>query len=204
MNIYNNVKYMDYYHGSTIKELKELIPFASPYSNLKEAVVYLTTNKQLALHYIWDYNRLEIKSPMLDIRVDGTLVFQEMFSGALEYFYKGVSGYIYHCTGEFELNEETGVPTCVTSDKPVPIIDFEYIEDVYEKIMEYEKTGTFIYEKFENLRQYRHDIIRGIIYRTIKKDNLFENIKHPNYKHIQEKYPKYWKEAEVLNKNGLL
>ena len=52
MNIYNNVKYMDYYHGSTIKELKELIPFASPYSNLKEAVVYLTTNKQLALHYI--------------------------------------------------------------------------------------------------------------------------------------------------------
>jgi len=114
---------------------------------------------------------------MLDIRVDGTLVFQEMFSGALEYFYKGVSGYIYHCTGEFELNEETGVPTCVTSDKPVPIIDFEYIEDVYEKIMEYEKTGTFIYEKFENLRQYRHDIIRGIIYRTIKKDNLFENIR---------------------------
>ena len=195
---------MDYYHGTSIKGLTELRPFSSEYSNLKEAVVYLTSNKQLALHYIWDYSRHGIKSPMLDIRSDGTLVFQEMFSGALEYFYKGVSGYIYHCVGNYDSNKETGVPTCFTSNEPVPIIDFEYIDDLYEKIKEYEKKGTFIYEKFETLRPYRHDIIRGIIYRMIKKDNLFENIRHPNYKHFQEKYSKYWKEAEVLNNNGLL
>jgi hypothetical protein len=195
---------MDYYHGTSIKGLTELRPFSSEYSNLKEPVVYLTSNKQLALHYIWDYSRHEIKSPMLDIRSDGTLVFQEMFSGALEYFYKGVSGYIYHCTGNYDSNKETGVSTCFTSNEPVPIMDYEYIDDVYEKIMEYGRKGTFIYEKFETLKPYRHDIIRGLIYRMIKKDNLFEDTKHPNYKHFQEKYPKYWKEAEVLNNNGLL
>jgi hypothetical protein len=195
---------MDYYHGTSIKGLTELKPFASPYSNLKEPVVYLTTSKQLALHYIWDYNKHEIKLPSLNIRSDGTLVYQEMFSGALEFFYKGLSGYIYHCVGDYELNDESGVNTCAASNKPVPIMDYEFINDVYEKIMEYEKKGTFIYEKFENLKQYRHDIIRGIIYRMIKKDNLFGNEKHPNNKFFKNKFSKYWKEAEVLNNHGLL
>jgi hypothetical protein len=195
---------MDYYQGTTYEGLAELKPFSSPYSNLKEAVVYLTTNKQLALHYIWDYNRVGIKWPMLDVRSDGSLVFQEMFSGALEFLYKGLSGYIYHCVGDYEINYNVGVPPCITSSEPVPIIDYEYIDDVYEKIMEYEKRGTFIYEKYEDLPQYRYDIIRGIIYNYIKKANLLENKEHPCNKFFQEKFSRYWKEAEVLNKNNLL
>jgi len=195
---------MKYYHGTTKEGLSELIPFASFYSNLKEPVVYLTSSKQLALHYIWDTNKLSTKMPMLDIREDGILVFQEMFSGALEYFYKGLSGYIYHCDGEYELNDSTGVHTCVTSDSPVPIIDFEYIDDVFEKIMEYEKQGKFIYEKYETLPQYRKGIIRGHVLRLIKTDNLLNNPNHPNLKFYRENFFQYWKEAEVLNKHGLL
>jgi hypothetical protein len=195
---------MDYYHGTTYKGLTTLLPYSSPYSNLKEAVVYLTTNKQLALHYIWNVNKVGTKWPMLDIRPDGVLVFQEMFSGALEYFYKGLSGYIYCCAGDYIIDNKSGVSSCAVSYEPVPITDYEYIDDVYEKIMEYEKKGSFIYERYETLRPYRHDIIRGIIYRNIKHLNLFENETHPNYKFIQEKFPQYWKEAEVLNANGLL
>lgn len=195
---------MDFYHGTAISGLKELRPFLSSYSNLKEPLVYLTTSKQLALHYIWNTEKLAYKMPMLDIRKDGVLVFQEMFSGALEYFYKGLSGYIYHCVGDYTINDAAGVFTCATSSLPVPISDYEYIADVYEKIMEYEKQGTFIYEKYETLPQYRYDIIRGIIMRSIKRDNLLYNTTHPNYKFYQEKFPQYWKEAEVLSKHGLL
>ena len=92
---------MEYFHRSTIKGLTELKPFTSYYFNLKKPPVYLTTGKQLALHYIWDEKRIGAKMPMLDIRKDGVLVFQEMFSGALENFYKGVSGYIYRCIGDY-------------------------------------------------------------------------------------------------------
>ena len=56
---------MDFYHGSTVADLKELKPFASEDTNLKEPVVYLTTSKQLALHYIWNLDKVPAKMPML-------------------------------------------------------------------------------------------------------------------------------------------
>lgn len=195
---------MDYFHGTITKGLSELIPFASPYSNLKEPLVYLTTNRQLALHYIWDAKRLGTKMPMLDIRPDGTLVFQEMFPGALEYLYKGVSGCIYRCNGSFELNTQTGIFSCATSNTPVPITDAEYIDDAYESIIRYLHAGTLIYERYEDLPQWRIDIIRGHIIRFIKRNDLFNNYTHPSLSFIQEKFPQYWKEAHVLNDHHLL
>lgn len=159
---------MDYYHGTAKGGLTQLLPFTSEGTNLKEPVVYLTTSRQLALHYIWDYERSPGKSPMLDIRKDGVLVFQEMYSNALEYLYKGLSGYIYHCTGKYDHENDAGVYTCATSKEPVPITDFEYIEDVYDAIMVYEKLGKFIYERYEDLPRWRHDIIRGHVIRGVK------------------------------------
>lgn len=195
---------MEYFHGTIRKGLTELKPNASPFSNLKEPAVYLTTSRQLALHYIWDEKRLGVKMPMLDIRKDGTLVFQEMFSGALEYFYKGVSGYVYRCLGSYEINSAAGVHTCATSRAPVPVTDFEYIEDVYESIISYCGKGTFIYERYEDLPQWRIDVIRGHIIRFIKRNNLCSDSLHPSYGLIREKFPQYWKEAQVLNQYGLL
>ena len=195
---------MEYFHGSMIKGLTELKPNASPFSNLKEPLVYLTTSRQLALHYIWDMERIGVKMPMLDIRKDGTLVFQEMFSGALEYFYKGVSGYIYRCIGDYELNSATGVHSCATSSAAVPVTDFEYIEDVYESIISYVDKGTFIYERYEDLPQWRIDVIRGQVIRFIKRFDLLNDMTHPGCRFIQEKFPQYWKEAQVLNDYKLL
>lgn len=195
---------MTFYHGSSIGGLSELQPFSKPWSNLKEPLVYMTSSKQLAAHYIWPTDKYEIKSPMLDIRPDGTLVFQEMFSGALEYFYKGLSGWIYQCDGDYKLNDDVGVFSTATSAVVVPITSAEFIEDVYEHIMSFAERGKFVYEKFESLRPYRHDIIRGIIYRSIKNDDLFNNPAHPNFKFIPDKYPRYWKEAKVLYEKRLL
>ena len=195
---------MDYYHGSSIIGLTELKPFASPYSNLQEGVVYLTTSKQLALHYIWDNERVGVKWPMLHIRDDGVLIFQEMFSGALEFLYKGLSGCIYHCIGDYEINPVSGVLKCATSKSVVPIIDYEMIDDVYEKICEYEKKGTFIYDKFEERPQSAHDRIRQIIINQIKRVDLFNNPTHAYNSFFQEKFFDYWKEAKTLYESGNL
>lgn len=195
---------MEYFHGSVVQGLSELKPHASPFSNLKEPVVYLTTSRQLALHYVWDEKRIGVKMPMLDIRKDGTLVFQEMFSGALAYFYKGVSGCIYRCLGDYEINSDVGVHTCATSRTSVPVTDFEYVEDVYERILSYGEKGTFLYERYEDLPQWRLDVIRGHIIRFIKRNDLVNDTAHPSRGFIREKFPQYWKEAQVLSKHGLL
>lgn len=195
---------MEYFHGSLKEGLTELRPQASPYSNLKEPLVYLTTSRQLALHYIWDMDRIGVRMPMLDIRRDGTLVFQEMFSGALEYFYKGVSGYIYRCIGDYKLNSAAGVHSCATSCTAVPVTDFEYIENVYESILSYGEQGTFIYERYEELPQWRIDVIRGQVIRFIQRFHLLNDMTQPACRFIQEKFPQYWKEAQVLNAHGLL
>ena len=191
---------MNFYHGTQIGGLTELLPFKS---NLKEPCVYLTTRKQVALHYISDYKKLPFSSPMLNIQED-ILIYQEMYSGALELSCKGVSGYIYRCVGDYEMMEHNGVKSAAVSYTPVPVTDVEYISDVYEKIMEYQEQGKFIYEKYEELPQYRHDIIRGHFIRAVKKESLLDNPNLPQYELFREKFPKYWQEAEVLHRHGLL
>lgn len=142
--------------------------------------------------------------PMLDIRKDGVLVFQEMFSGALAYFYKGVSGYVYRYSGDYPVNSAAGVPTCATSSTAVPVADFEYIEDVYEAIIRYQSLGTFLYERYEDLPQWRLDVIRGQVLRMIERGGLLTGKPHPSRRLIQEKFPQYWKEAQVLSAHHLL
>ena len=195
---------MDYYHGTTIEGLAQLKPFDTGTSNIKKPVVYLTTSRQLALHYIWDYRRCPFKMPMLDIRKDGVLIFQEMFGNALEYLYKGLSGYVYHSVGEYEHENDSGVHTCAISKEPVPVTDFEFIEDVHSEILSYEGQGKFIYERYENLPQWRHDVIRGHVIRATKNGGWFDDKDSEKYRFYLAQWPQYIKEAEVLNQHGLL
>jgi hypothetical protein len=106
--------------------------------------------------------------------------------------------------GDYPLNGKTKVRTCATSDKSVPIAGFDFVEDVYERIIEYENYGTFIYERYEKLPRYRHDIIRGHVIRGIKKEGLIENSESSEARFYRDKWERYWKEAEVLHKHGLL
>jgi hypothetical protein len=194
---------VEFYHGTSVAGLKELKPFAKEGSNLQEACVYLSTSRQVALFYIWNYEKDPVRRLMMDIKPD-KVVFQEMFSGALARFYQGTKGYLYRCIGEYEMSESHGVQTCAISREPVPVESVEYIPDVYEEIMNYQSQGKFVYEKYESLPQYRHDIIRGHVMRSIKKEDLLSEPRHPTSLLYQEKYPQYWREAEVLSKYGLL
>lgn len=195
---------MEYFHGTTVAGLQELRPFASPYSNLKQPAVYLTNSRQLALHYIWDTARLPVKMPMLKICDDGTLIFQEMFSGALAYFYKGVSGYLYRCEADIPPDAAVGVPGCAASAVPVPVTGCEYIPDVYDAIMSYADAGRFIYERYETLPVWRIDVIRGHVMRLIAHWRLLEDAAQPLAVFVQNKFPRYWQEAQALAAAGLL
>lgn len=185
---------MDYYHGSIIPHLTELRPFEGKENNLKKPCVYLTTNPQLAIHYIRDKSRLWI-SPTLDVREDGVLVYQEMFSNALEYMYKGVSGYVYRVSGDYGINTVPGVRFAAVSDEPVPIIDSKFIPDVYDAIYSFADDGKFIYDHYEDLPQWRHDKIRDWVLKWIKDGDWTSKPEEPMARFYQEKWPDYWLEA---------
>ena len=78
------------------------------------------------------------------------------------------------------------------------------INDVYDKIREYEQHGTFIYERFEDRPQSAHDRIREIIISQIKRVDLFNNPTHAYYRFFQEKFTDYWNETKALHENGSL
>ncbi len=75
---------------------------------------------------------------------------------------------------------------------------------MYERIISYADKGTFIYERYEDLPQWRIDVIRGHIIRFIKRFDLLNNITNPGYRFIQEKFPRYLQEAQILNDHNLL
>ncbi len=99
---------------------------------------------------------------------------------------------------------DTGVFTCATSKAPVPIADAEFVSDVYERIVSYEKQGTFIYERYEDLPLWRHDVIRGHVIRGIQRGNWLADTSSVEYQFYQAKWPKYLREAEVLRAHGLM
>lgn len=102
------------------------------------------------------------------------------------------------------MREGHGVKTCAISREPVPVAGVEVVEDVYREILKYQEKGELVYERYEELPQYRYDIIRGIVMRMIVRDKLLENQEHPTALLYQEVYPRYWKEAKVLAEHGLL
>ncbi len=85
------------------------------------------------------------------------------------------------------MNGAAGVHTCATSREAVPVTDFEYIEDVYESIVSYAGSGRFVYERYEDL----------------KRGNLLNDPDSPGCRFVREKFPQYWKEAQVLDAHGL-
>jgi len=145
-----------------------------------------------------------VKMPMLDIRKDGVLVFQEMFSGALSYLYKGVSGYIYSCEVDYPGDPVPCAPSSIAVSSTILISECEPVEDVYSNILEYEKQGRFIYEHYEDLPQWRIDLIRCQILRRIKRYNLLEDTSHSSRAFIQKCFPRYWEEARALHEYDLL
>jgi len=106
--------------------------------------------------------------------------------------------------GSYPLSKESGVHTCAVSEAPVPVAGAEFVEDVYGRILEYGEYGMFTREKYEELPRHRHYLIRGHVMRWIKDGNLTEFPENPEARYIRDKYPQYWKEAEVLRENGLL
>jgi hypothetical protein len=188
-----------YYHGTIVKDLQVLKPFASPDSNLGYECVYLSANKAMAAIYIWNK---PFKWMSFDVRDDGVPVITESFPGHVMEFYNGVSGCIYMCQGDFILDYAVGIKHAAISRTPVFVQECDVVDNVYDRLLQYEKENTLIIRRFEGLTQEVHDGRSRTVLRTIKNLNLLEE-KHPMSQFIKKKFPDLWEQA-IREKNSNL
>lgn len=179
------------YHGTVVGNLKVLHPFASPHSNLDYPCVYLSTNEALASIYIW--NR-PYKWMTFEIGEDGVPVYKESFENGLEEFYKGVSGYIYTCSGDFGSDENTGIRHAVISREPVEVLAADIVEDTYARILRYEAEGLLRIDRYTDLTDEQRRKDRNMVLNAIRRLDLLKG-NHPLSGFVSEKFPDLWSEA---------
>jgi len=179
------------YHGTTVLDIKTLKPMQRPYSNLEEPCVYLTLNKALAALYIWDKPYMFMTFRFSE---DGTPIYYETFPDALRFFYDGVKGCIHTCEGDFDYEDKVGIRPAVISKRPVDSIHCEKVDNAYHKLIELEKEGSLIIERYETRSGDDYAGDREMVLSAIKRMNLLKE-EHPMAPFVKETFQACWKEA---------
>lgn len=189
---------MIYYHGSIVPNLKTLQPFNHPYSNSDRRCVYLTSNKQLAIFYLWVRRFMWLT---YEINENNIPVYTETFQNNLEEFYNDVKGYIYSCEVSDDVENESGIKTAITIYDEVPIKSCECINNAYEKILEYEKEGSLILRRFKTLTSEELEKNTRMIKGAIKGLDLLA-YKHPLSGFVEKKFPDIWQLEKKLKESS--
>jgi len=129
-----------------------------------------------------------------EIREDGTPVYNESFKNGLLEFYGGVKGYIYICDADFETDKNTTIKHAVISKEPVRVRGVDVVPDAYERILQYEKDGMLIINRFENLSEEQKEKDRNMILGAIKRLELLKG-EHPLSNFVSAKFPELWEES---------
>jgi len=181
------------YHGTVAQGLTVLEPFANPHSNLKYPCVYLSTNKALASIYVWSRSR-EFKWMTFEIREDGMPIYNEAYKGGLAELYGGVSGCIYECDANFEVDENTTIKHAVISRVPVEVRGVDIVDDAYVRILDFARRGELVINRFEELSEHQKLRDRNMVLGAIERLDLLAG-EHPMAGFVAERFPQLWQEA---------
>lgn len=174
---------MIYYHCSPIEGLTNLTP-GKPQNFEKPSYVYMTTSLPMALMYgvrNFEYTYGYTK--------DGKIYYEEYFPNALRKLYSGRTASLYFCMPE--TIERTEIPNEVVSQKVVSVIKETVIPDVYEALLEQERTGALVIRRYEELSQKMLDWICKAEAEEIRKRNLIQTA-CPMAEYMKRNYPKSW------------
>ena len=189
-----------YYHASQVKDIKELKPRIS---NHGVPLIYFSKKRENVLVYLsnavekycketdFEYSGTWSKWGPYGFENDGRLRLEEYYPNALERTYKGVSGYIYHVSTVEDSGFEVQIPDAATSKVPVRVDGFEFVPDAYEAILEAEKEGLIVIERYPDLSEKK----KLWIEQTVKSE--YESAgNHPEYRHfLKGNFPEIFRKA---------
>ncbi len=184
---------MRYYHGTTVGNLEYLKPFANPDSNLKKPCIYFATKEEIAVMYIWRY---PFKFLTYEYDEQGNVFYYEWFEGGIEYFYRGLSGYVYSVVGEFDHDENIKIKYAAISETEAQVEGVTCIKDVAEKLFEYDKLGKIKIVRYADLAKEKRERHQWIL---AKKYVKYEDPSHPFRRLVEDKFPEV---LELISMNG--
>lgn len=186
-----------YYHASPVKDIAQLEPRIS---NHGTPLIYFSRKRENVLVYLsnavekycketgFDYDGVWHKWASYGFK-DGIQTIDEYYPDALEKTYKGVSGYIYMAEQVDEADFQLYIPDAAVSTTPVRVTSIEFVPDAYEAIIEAEKQGLIIVNRYETLTDKKRQWIENTI-----KSEYAEAENHPDYRHfLRNNFPEILK-----------
>lgn len=182
-----------YYHASGISGITLLVPSIS---NHNKSLIYFSQKRENVLVYL--SNAIEKycketgfihsgkwhKWASYGFESDGILRIDEYYPNALKETYQGVSGYIY-CADDVFINENVvNISNVVTTERPVPVADVEFIKDAYSEIIKAEKSGLIRIRRYEDMSEKMLKWIENTI-----KNEYAQAENEPDYRYfLKEKF----------------
>lgn len=158
---------MKLYHGSAVPDLSVLRPFVS---NHDKPYVYFTHSPVLAA--IYAHNPLTRPNGFFPYwwQKDGVLCYDEYFENQLEEIYKGQTGYVYECEGDFTPLEQ--MPWIYLAEQAVPVCRCHRIPDLYEQFLHYEQAGAIRIQRWRVVSEKQRAIWAEVVKQSLQKADM--------------------------------
>lgn len=181
---------MTMYHGSPLAGITVLGTLSRTHGETTFSAVYLTPNRAYALFYIRD---LEVNYVTCGVTKNGSIRYDEYFTGQLRTLYEGKNGFIYKCKNNDNF-EKTSTNDVWVSKTPVTITDVEKISDVYAEILKCEAAGLIKVVRYETLSEKRKSEIYEMILHSIYMNN-YPALASKKSMFYKENFPQAWNYA---------
>lgn len=178
---------MKLYHGTDVPDLKILRPNSRDGEG--RPALYLTDHFPYSLFYIRDRATDFVTC---GIREDGTVHYDEKFSGQLETLYRGRSGWVYEVDVEAEPTKTRGIYV-VRQDAPVTQV--HAVPDALSAILDETEKGWIRLLRYEELSQEQKVLNRDGMVRYFLSGRELAPEKE---QFLRQHFPEAWVEAQNI------
>lgn len=182
-----------YYHGSSAKDLEMLFPHLSEH---KKPYIYFATNPVVASFYMVHIVERPYNWFTYGFSQSGIPIYIEYYPNAMADVYSGKTGYLYECSRVEAIQNPTNINCAYTCEKNVPIDKCTEFKDIYENLLEFEKQGKLIIQRYETLNSKMLSFINMTVQSEIKENSL-KNRPDLSYSlFLKSHFPDVWENTE--------
>lgn len=156
-----------YFHGSPLGGLEWLKPGCALSEN---PCVFLSSNRAHATLYTVRKNFY----PYGFDKATGLVCYTEPYKNCLKDIYGGKSGYVYEVGPVEGAKPLEGIRYAHVATEDIKIASFEFIEDVYARLIEYSEQGQMMIEMFHETAQARLAFYEQKMVEIIINENLLQ------------------------------
>lgn len=173
------------YHGSSAGGLTELKPFISEHG---KPYIYFSSNPVVALFYTVHAVERPYNWFPYGFK-DGIPVYNEYYPDALADIYKGKTGFLYEFDSIQGAENPTEINCACVCKTPVSVGRVIEVSDVYEALIEYEKRGELVIERYENLNDEQKKRIEKMMKSEIESFELRDKPDCSYTKFLESRFP---------------